>query len=345
LDKGEILKEFVLWVGSVAMTGWAKTFDFWSIRGFLTYTLTMRFLLFVITTFFLLGCLDTSDDHASPSVEPIRATLMTAIPLAHAAHVAMRSIQGSPPPGVQVSNTCVSYPCQAFVTFTQDSQDLPVAVSEVLGETGSVVVAGSWGSADSAVLFVSYIDMHAGSSWFPVSSISFVPVQYRNGQLIAVHMGMDINIETGPVYSANVSDQQYNDAMMQLEEGVSEDPYVSVKQDVRVVQVDDAGTPGDFSDDIYTVHGGSQYISAGGSATIYQLGMGLTRVSRNCLLNPTEGLAVFQNVAVDNESLPELGQAIFLFKEACTGNVEVTLGTGDYFRATGEQIPLNLQTP
>lgn len=278
-----------------------------------------------------------------PSGEPIKATIRTTVPLAYAASVAMASVRGSPPPNA-LATTCSSFPCAALVTIAVDDRTLPLAFGSP--GKGQILVAGLWTSPETAILTVSFVDMLVGNSVLRVRDVSAFPVAVTPAGLHVVYASIDVNVASGPVRPQDLSAVQIDALFLRLSITPSADPAANVGLDAWVVQVADAGTPGDFSDDRYTIMGGGEYVAAStGSGSILQMGMAATVMAPSCALNPVEGLAVLNEVGAGASKLPVLATALIGFEPDCTGTATVLLATGNYVLAIGKSIPLQLDSP
>ena len=287
----------------------------------------------------LAGC-GVSELFRDPSAEPIRTAVRTTVPLAYAASVAMASVDGSPPPNA-ASTSCSSFPCAALVTIAVDDLALPLAFES--SGRGQILVAGLWTSPLTAILTVTFVDMSVGSSSLRVRDVSAFPVLRTPTGLRIVYAAMDVDVATGPVDPARLTPMEIDAAFLRLRITPSSDPAVNVGMDAWVVEVDDAGTPSDFSDDGYVITGGGQYLDAGsGSGSILQLGMVGARMAPGCALNPVGGLAVLQETGASPQRLPVMATAMISFEPECTGTARVLLATGNYLLSIGSSIPLQL---
>lgn len=292
---------------------------------------------------------DVIDDFLRPpDTEPIRATIKTAVPLAHIAAVAMEAAKGNPSSEVTASTTCSSYPCVGVVTMELDENSLPFDYDT----SGSVGVSGLWNSEDSAILTVFFYDVYAGVPTFSVSEISTFPVARSvdpDGGYIAVFADFDINIDSDSEPD-ELSDEEVQTEYDRLDAEVSEDAEVNIDMDAWVVFVSDADTPDDYSDDSYTISGGGEYIgvvssSTSSSANVMQLGLAQVLVSHDCSSNPTEGFVIINEVEAssgEDASMPVVASALMEFEETCDSTVEVMVATGNYVGSNGDSIPIDL---
>ena len=220
----------------------------------------------IVTVFFMAvaifaGCTPDGDDllddlFRSPNVEPIRASIKTAVPLAHAAAVGMAAMQGAIGigDGVQIVRTS-GFPSAAVIEFPIDPDDMPYAFDE-----GSrAVVTGFWSSPDQAILTVAFFDTTAGVSSFEVLKVATFPVKAVDSPqpgYMVVYANTDININVDPD-PADLSDDEKETEFDRLELTADEvDPDVNIALESWIIEVDIGGSLNDFTDDGYTISGG-----------------------------------------------------------------------------------------
>lgn len=293
---------------------------------------------------------DVIDDFLqTPDTEPIRTTIKTSVPLAHIAAVAMEAASGNPSSEViPPTTTCGSYPCVSEVFMKLDQNSLPFTFDT----SGSVAVFGLWTSPGSAILTVVFVDVYAGVPTFSVSQISTFPIVKSGnpgGGYTLVFSDIDINIESDSEPD-ELSVEERQAEFDRLNAETSDDAEVNMSLDAWVVEVSDAGTPNAYTDDSYSISGGGEYIgvastSTSSSANVMQLGLVRLLMSHDCSLNPTEGLAFINEVAVstgNQGSLPVVASALMEFDPTCDGTVQVMVATGNYIASIGDSIPINL---
>ncbi len=291
---------------------------------------------------FSAGCKNDPDAlEKSPGVATIRATIKTAIPLAYATSVAARAIQGESLAGVSTTQTCTDYPCAAAVTITAKAGAFPAQ----LDKYGKIIVLGLWPSNTNAVVAVTFVDMDVGIESLRVSSVGPFPVAIKSSGIELVYASQDINITTDP---SQLDDATIQSELTRLasERPSSPDTRVSLQTDTWIIDVDNMSTPTDFSDDQYKISGASQYVDAGASsASILQLVMIDSALSTQCVVNPTSGYAVINQVGANSksEAFPVfLGTATLRFHSRCDGNATVEVAFGEYFKSLGKQVALGL---
>lgn len=282
--------------------------------------------------------------------EPIEATVKTAVPLAYATTAVMAAVGGQAPPTVQALTPCTQFPCVALFLVSPDAPSLPFK----LGIQGDILVAGFWASATQAVLSISFVDAPAGSQGFAVSTIATVPVIITGNEIRVVYADIDVDIVQGPIQSVQLSGEEVQSELDRLDVETPTETTVALGMDAWVITTDTGGTLDDLTDDSYTIAGGAQFIGAssspaGTSGSVLQLALVQTRLTAaGCALNPTEGLAVIQEIGGSSGGLSEivtLAVATILFHPECDGAADVVLATGNYLTSIGQPIGLEIGTP
>jgi hypothetical protein len=302
------------------------------------------------TPWTLIAC--AGDDAAndffhSPDSETIRMTVRTSIPLAYVANAAMAAVNGHAPPDTSVSNTCGAFPCTALVTVDNLESGLPFTLAD---HAVSAVAAGLWSSAGAAVLTVSFLESPVGTETYRVTKVSTFPVvESLWGGYKIVYADLDVNIAQEPGDSIDLTDEQVQAEYDRAQVTVSDDPEINLSMDAWVIEIDHNDSPDDANDDRFLINGGGQYLyTTQASADVVQLGMAGTEVSWDCAANPTQGLAVMSELEVDsgnNDPPTVIANALIRFHDRCYQRADVVAATGNWFFATGDTIPLNLNAP
>jgi hypothetical protein len=290
----------------------------------------------------MLSACNDGGKNQTPNIEPIAANIKTVVPLAYAASVAMEAVTGNGVANAQVSNRCTSFPCLSLVTIMLQAEQVPVR----LDEYGQVLIAGLWSSPTQAVMTFSFTSLKIATGDYPVLEISTIPVVRNNDGLVLAYGSIDINIDSEPVDSVSLDDAQVQAELKRVDTATSDDPNINVRMDAFVVRVDNAGSPADFSDDTYTVSGGGQYADVNSDSTrVLQLGMANVRMTSACKLNPDQGFAVVNELAVstgDASQWPKLGVASFAFHAECDGRANVPAAIGTYGIISNRDIELGM---
>lgn len=283
----------------------------------------------------------------TPDAEPIRASIRTAIPLAHIAATSMEAVHGNASSSVSVSTTCSSYPCAAVVSMELSQDDLPFDFAA----SGNVTIFGLWTSRETAVLTVTFNEVYAGVSSYSVRRVSTFPVtRTPESNYFIVYTDIDVNVDTTP---DELSEEEVQAELERLDIEVSNDAEVNVSLGSWAVEIDNGGTIDEYSDDVYMVSGGGQYIGVANNSTssstqIIQLGLAQALVSHDCSTNPTEGYAFINEVGVargDQASAPVIATALLELESSCNGSIRVYLATGNYVTSNGDDIEMDLNLP
>ncbi len=280
-------------------------------------------------------------DFKDPSAEPIKAVVRTTVPLAYAASAAMSSVTGSVPPNAIVSySTCTATPsdCVAVVTITDDDSLVPL---QLASGTGTMTVYGYWSSPNQAIFTVAF-SAGAGSSLFPIHSVSIFPVIRSGSSLKIVYANIDVDVAVRD--PGTLSPAERSTAFLKLNRTASNDASANVSMDAWIIDRNSMNTP-DVSDDIYSISGGGQYVGIGsGSTSLVQLGAAGITIGPDCLLNPNAGFAALNELATSTSSVVS-ATALITFPSSCDGTARVAAATGNYLLANGKSIPLNLSNP
>jgi hypothetical protein len=187
--------------------------------------------------------------------------------------------------------------------------------------------------------------MDAGIDTFRVSKVGAFPVIISAGGVKVVYANVDVNISDDPTQLSESEAQNELDRL-NTTPPTSPDARVDVSTDAWVIDVDNMGTQNDFSDDQYRISGASQYAGVDtDTASVMQLIMIETTISKACVANPGSGYAVINQVGAGsgNQSDPiVLGAATLRFHSRCDGEASVDAAVGDYFKSLGDDVALGL---
>ncbi len=246
----------------------------------------MRWLL--VSTVVCAGCFGSSDADLSP----IEAALVAGSSIGHSASMTAAAMD-APVACVNVTQPCgAAFPCDGVASVTLgDACPLP------LGGVGSgeVAVSGSWAASDDATLGMMF-GIGVADGKISVSEAIGVKVSAQTGHQLVAYIGQDVSVTNGATLAAQSS---------------------------WTVDVDEKMTPSDPSDDVYTIDGGQQGVSAGGGADVAQVTLTSVVLDPSCRTNPVSGTAVIQEVGTSS-----LEEVLVTFHGACDGkaNVKGTLG-------------------
>jgi hypothetical protein len=297
--------------------------------------------LFLLLVLILFACRKEKEYFQDPETEPIIHTVKASSAIGYCSSLAMAVMSGESFPGVIASKSCSNYPCAALI-FVDLGNEIHIPFTD--DRNGNIVIAGLWTAVNEAILTLFFYDINISTSGFTLKNVHTFPVAEQNGNLMAVFAGMDINLGSNPLLPVelDLSEGEITFELDRLELDDPEDVYVAVEQHAYVISIEQNGTPGDLSDDSFSITGGGQIIEVvDNRGGIIQQALLDVLISNDCLANPKNGYALIKNTAAGGNSLPELGTAIFDFHSQCDGLVDITLATGVYIKANGKSIPLN----
>jgi len=251
-----------------------------------------------------------------PRVEGINVALGTLLALGHAATLASAAVDGDVAPCVDFDGVCPDTgDCAAALSI-----DLAGGCAFPLdGEgSGALVVDGVFsGGTSGFVLTSSEARVDGRRLWAPSVTPAIVERSSDGLRVIYVMQGPDDVFEGGPPTSVD-------DLELQTADGTE------TSQKAFVIDIDVGGTPGDPSDDVWSIDGGGQKAGTneGGSrlsqsrASVQQVALADVVVDVGaCRKNPIGGTAVLNEVD-DLES----GAEIFAFHPECDGRIDLAVG-------------------
>ncbi len=228
------------------------------------------------------GCFGSSDADLSG----IEVALVAGASIGHSASMTAAAMS-APVACVNVTQPCgTTFPCSGVASVTLgDACPLP------LGGVGNgeVAVSGSWAASDMATLGMMLGIGVAGGS-VSVSEAAGVKVTTSMGHETVAYAGQDVTVSQG----------------------------AALGQSSWTVDVDGKGTPGDPSDDVYTINGASQGAAAGSGAQVTQVSLTTVVLDPSCRSNPVSGMGVIQNVGSST-----LQETVVTFHGACDGKADV----------------------
>jgi hypothetical protein len=233
------------------------------------------------------GCFGSSDADLSA----IETALVAGASIGHSASMTAAAMS-APVACVNVTQPCsASFPCSGGASvMLGDACPLP------LGGVGNgeESVSGSWAANDMATLGMMFgIGVSDGS--ISVSEAIGVKVTTANGHQTVAYAGQDVTVNSG----------------------------AALGQSSWTVDVDDKGTPGDPSDDVYTLNGASQGVAAGEGAQVTQVSLTTVVLDPSCRKNPIAGMGVIQDAGTSS-----LGEVVAKFHAKCDGKVDVAGALG-----------------
>ena len=233
------------------------------------------------------GCFGSSDVDLSQ----IEIALVAGSSIGHSASMTGAAMD-APVACVNVTQPCgATFPCSGVASVT-----LGTACPLPLGGVGNgeVAISGSWAASDMATLGMMFgVGVSDGS--ISLSEAIGVKVTTSMGHQTVAYAGQNVMVNEG----------------------------AALGQSSWTVDVDNKMTPGDPSDDVYTINGAQQGATAGSGATVAQVALTTVVLDPSCRANPTAGMGTIQVVGSST-----LQETVVTFHAACDGKVDVkgTLG-------------------
>lgn len=231
-----------------------------------------------------LACAGCSFGSSSADLSSLEVALVAGSSIGHAAALAASSMGGATACAT-VTQACTSYPCSGS-TSEMLGDDCPLPLGGV--GTGSVVVSGTWTTPDDATLMMTF-GVAVGDGKVAVRQAAGVSVKGAStGTRTVAYAGQDVAVDSGTALAAQSS---------------------------WTVSIDDHGTPGDLTDDVYTLSGAQQ---GAGTSQTGQVTLTGVVMDPACRKNPIAGSAIIQEV-----SSSSIEQDTVRFHAACDGRVDV----------------------
>jgi hypothetical protein len=231
-----------------------------------------------------LGCFSFASP-PPPDVRPLEVGLGAAMAIGQSSSIAV-SAMSTTTVCATVSQPCSTFPCNGSVTVNLGNGcPLPLGGNA----TGTVTVSGTWQSANQATASFTFVNAVAGTQNVVVTSATNVTIQRSNGHVTVSFSGQNVNVHGSVAVAA---------------------------QSVWNVDVDQAGTPADPSDDNYTITGSTQ---SGGGSTTEQVTASDVIVKASCRLNPVSGSGTIQSVTSTS-----LEQVALTFHATCDGKADAS---------------------
>jgi len=224
-------------------------------------------------------------------VAPVEMALGTAAPTAHAASCAMLAVAGDVFDCANVLQECTTFPCDVEVEV-EVSDDCPLPLMD--GADGTVVVEGTWTSADSATL-----------------SAAFAEVDVDDRGLVVVEAGA-VNVTHDA--AAGWTQVDYVDADIVVSD--NREPFVGAS--AWSVDIDHAGSPDDPEDDVYVIDGASVVLVDSKNRDVFLSGVTL---DPSCHQNPVSGDGTMNTINGARITTYDIE-----FHDACDGTFEVRKG-------------------
>jgi hypothetical protein len=291
----------------------------------------------VIVLLTLTSCEKVKNYFKGPETETLVETLHSATLTGYAANIAMAIIDGQSFSFVNASRSNVGFPCTTLMTIDLEDSDYPYTTEKA----SSIIIAGLWPDAETAVFSMIYTDYHLGTNTLELVGIETIPAIREAGRIIVALASQDIRFspDQQSILQINLNTLQIESEFLRLDEELRpDDVYVAVLQNAYFIDIN-THTTSTVTDDSYTVTGGGQLIEvAGNDAEIVQQAFFEVSISNDCTLNPLAGMALMKVVGLEDEGFPELGTTVLEFSDRCDGSAKVFAATGMYVGSNGRRV-------
>jgi hypothetical protein len=285
------------------------------------------------------SCNKFKEINQPPEIEPLQQGLKTSVAIAYCASVATSAYKGRALPGNVVFDKNTGF------IYIKIDKNHPLPFNSNIGD---IVVSGLWrnGSGVMAVLFAN-IDLLGGK--VKLYGLHLVPFfeNLEKNRITAVFAKQDIILGNGSdtiLNLSNISDFVFNAQMDRLNTEKATDVFIAVKQNVWMIDIDQANTDNNVYDDNVTISGGGQIVEVEGSSggMIYHAMIDALVNYSICSKNPISGCALSQNFKAGGNVLLDLGNSYISFRNNCDGKGHVDFCSGKYVMYNGKDINLNL---
>ena len=291
----------------------------------------------------LFSCKKTVVFDQKPEIEPLRHGINISAAVGYCASIASSAFKGEPLPGnVIFQHINHNEYSSAGLLFVKIDEQFPLPFNNQIGE---ITIAGIWDENNRGVITVIFTNFNVLSSNFEFYGLYTVPVmKQEDGTILTLFAEQDIIIGEGSdtLLNLNLSNPQFNMELERLNSERPKDVFAAIKQNVWFVTIDPKNTFSDVYDDVYTINGGGQIVKVNGitGGVLYHALIQTEFDYYTCQKNPVRGKALIQNIEVG--SIIDLGTLLLDFHETCDGNARVTLASGKYLNAYGDNIDLEL---
>jgi len=299
---------------------------------------SMKFLVYS-AVILLLSCNKIKEYNQPPEIGPLQQGLKTSVAIAYCASVATSAFKGRELP----SN--VVFDKNTGLIYIKIDRNHPLPFNDNIGD---IVVAGLWQNRGGvmAILFGN-VDVLGGK--IKLYGIHLVPFfeDQTSGKIRAVFAKQDIILGYGSdtiLNTSNISDFIFNTQMDRLNTAKPTDPFVAIKQNFWMIEINQANTYANIYDDEITISGGGQIVEAAGETggVVYHAMIDAKVNYSICSKNPISGCALSQNFKAGGNVFLDLGNSYISFHNDCDGQGHVDFSSGKYVFYNGKDISLNL---
>jgi len=290
----------------------------------------------------LISCRKIRENAQEPELGSLQQGLKASAVVGYCASLAMNAFQGREMPGnVVLSLNNSDEFSRSWIMIVRINTAYPLQFNS---GTGYLFIAGL-GNEDGGVISMLFSDVDILEGNFDLGGIYTVPViMQEDSSILTLFAEEDIVIGYGEDNLLNLSLHQpgFNAEMARLETEMPHDVFAAVHQNVWFIKIDQSATPSDVYDDDFVVNGGGQIaeVESNSGGIIYHAMLDSRFGYSLCPSNPVRGTAFSQNLKADDVMMPDVGNFVLDFHNACDGKVLVGAATGKYWSYSGRSIDL-----
>ena len=296
----------------------------------------------------LFSCRKYIEYNQQPELGSLQQGLKTSMAIGYCASIAMSAFKGKElPPNVTVITKNSDEFTSSWNLYIKIDNDHPLPFNNNIGD---IIVSGL-GDNNGGVISIVFGDLNLLGGTIKLYGLYLVPVQsdiLDNTKITTVFFKEDFvfdKSQSEALLDFNLTKLQFDSKMAGLSKESSSDPYIAVKQNFWIINIDQNNTYANPYDDNLTLNGGGQILEVeGASGGIIYHAIINTKVNYSvCPKNPTSGYAFSQNLKAGGNVSVDLGNSLLSFHSNCDGMAHVDLSTGKYLGYNGKNISLDVQ--
>lgn len=296
------------------------------------------------------SCKKLKEYNQKPELSSLQQGLKTSAAIGYCSSIAMSVFKGKTlPSNVTMISKSSDQSRSSWLVYIKLDNNNPLTFNKNVGD---IIVAGI-GNERGGIISILFGDFNLLNANIKLFGIQTVPVIEQEDimtgkkNIIAVFAKEDFvigDVSTDAFLNLKLSEMQFEIEMNRLATPVSLDAYVSVKQNVWFVNIDQEGTSNNVYDDNLTINGGGQILETDGESggVIYHAIINAKVNYLICKNNPISGYALSQNFKAGGDPYIDLGNSLLSFNNSCDGTVHVDVSTGKYISYNNKYITLDI---
>ncbi|MFT3740693.1 MAG: hypothetical protein QM786_18230 [Breznakibacter sp.] len=293
----------------------------------------------LILAFLLSSCKKIEEYNQKPELESLQQGLRTCTALGYCTSIAVSAIKGEALPDNVVHDQSTG------LIYVHVDARYPLPFNRNIGDVIIAILPGNNGAGLMSVLFADIDILGGKTKLYGLYAVPFID-EGENG-VTAMFLSQDIIVGNGSdtiLNIGNITGIRFNEKIARLDREKTSDPFVAIKQNVWMINIDQNFSSDNIYDDDIVINGGGQIVEAkGASGGIVYHAMIDTRVNySDCQLNPIDGYALSQNFKIGGNTFVDLGNSLLSFRKTCNGQAHVDISLGKYLGYNNKYIDLNL---